>query len=154
MKYYLLGACLLSFSSLLPAADESLVLEGVGILGQYRYAFVKYKKQSIRVVPNEHLDDWVIEKIEPRSIFVRNKKQNNGELLEFNMDSINIEPPPPSTPAIPTLANAPNKSATPSVTAKPQPAFKPRVIKDEDVPPGHRRVRTPFGDVLVKDDKK
>jgi len=161
MCVYLLG---IGWLNAVKAAEEGLVLEGVGIIGEHRYAFVNYKKQSFKVVPQETVDDWLIEKIEPRAIFVRSLKTEKGkegkknELLEINMDSVSVEPLP-TTPKTPTnnpfQANkTSNESLKSPVAAKPKPAFKPRVIKDEDIPPGHRRVRTPFGDVLVKDDGK
>ncbi len=135
------------------AAEVGVSLEGISILGAQRYAFVSYKNQSFRVAPNDQVDDWLVVKIEPRAIFVRNVKDEKGVEQKIDMDNVTAEPlvvaPQPLTPAAPVLP-MPTSAGLPE--AKPAPAFQPRVIKDEDIPPGHRRVRTPFGDVLVKDE--
>ncbi len=75
-----------------------------------------------------------------------------------------VAPPPPSTPppnpfALAAMSAANN--ATPEELAKHEEEiakrrevyqnFQRQVIKDEDVPPGMRVVRTPFGDRLVPD---
>lgn len=156
----------LGFAASASMAQEALILEGVGIIGEHRYAFVNYKNHSFRVTPKDMIDNWLIERIEPRTIFVRNVQSPKGdeakknELLEINMDSMSTEPLPEppkgsgifQTPTIPITR--PQPATPPAAKPQPQPAFKPRVIKDEDIPPGHRRVRTPFGDVLVKDESK
>ncbi len=164
MKNTILIVVFLGFGGSLGALEQGLILEGVGIIGDQRYAFINYKNQPIRVAPQATVDDWLIERIEPRKIFVRSLKKVEGQenqenkLIEINMDSMGTAPPSPDsskTPPHPSQAMPTNQhTPPPPVAAKPQPAFKPRVINDEDIPPGHRRVRTPFGDVLVKDDKK
>lgn len=92
------------------------------------------------------------------------KKVATLELKSRN--AIPVTAPPPSQPVSPppnpfALAAATANNATPEELAKREEEiakrreiyqnFQRQVIKDEDVPPGMRVVRTPFGDRLVPD---
>jgi len=62
----------------------------------------------------------------------------------------------PKQPIVPVVENPTELQQKPENLPdqrRPQQPFKRRVIKDEDVPPGMRVVRTPFGDRLVPDKK-
>jgi len=130
-----------SFSLLLnlfsPLQAEELFLEGVSILGSKKTASVVYNEQTISLHKGDSIGDWRVEYIEERSIKLKDKA---GKLHTVELHS--------------SLSNdkaSENTEVTELSDVKKNKGFQPRVIKDEDVLEGHRRIRTPFGDVLVKE---
>jgi hypothetical protein len=145
---------LLTFSPGVLSAE--IYLEGISILGAKKKAFVTLDGENLAVSPGEALGDWLVERIEPRSIFLRKpapEGQPEGELKELELHNRLAEEPAASpplaiTPPSPFGAPAEGSQAVPLPPVEP---FQPRRIAPEDVPPGHHVVNTPFGDVLVKD---
>ena len=110
---------------------------------------IDYNGQSLNVKINDPLGQWQIKTISAREVILYSPKTKKTKMLTLLL------------PAANELAKiqAQKKAATPKSVAdngdnKNKKSFKPRVIDDKDIPEGHRRVRTPFGDVLVKNDKK
>ena len=98
---------------------------------------------------------------------IKCNKEDNGKTVLLSLQRQQALPPKPVTPVQPSSAQSPatgsssNRPATTleEIRARREEArkkreelyknFQRRVIKDEDVPPGMRVVRTPFGDRLV-----
>jgi hypothetical protein len=75
------------------------------------------------------------------------------------MPNTNAPPPPMSAEDNPFIqaikARAEQQALDPNAaTHTAPPPYEPKRIADEEIPPGHRRVRTPFGDVLVKEEQQ
>jgi hypothetical protein len=160
-------------------AAEEMSLEGIVILGQQRSAVVLNNGKQITVKAGDALGDWTVDAIEARQLFLRNVKGERKELkLKTNlnaaaptdakttegMSGMGMQTqgmttnPPSLSPNNPfAAAAAAQAAAAKNVTPAPptgQPTgqgFQPKKIEDKDIPAGHRRVTTPFGDVLVKD---
>ena len=114
-------------------ADE-LFLEGVSILGNKKSASVVHNDQSLSLRQGDKVGDWVLERIEQRSIYLKDKA---GKLQVLELHS--------------SVSSGNTNVASDDSKPEKHNSFKPRVIKDEDVPEGHRKIKTPFGDVLIKD---
>jgi hypothetical protein len=169
MKKWLLPVVASCFSLQAAIAAEDMSLEGIVILGQQKSAVVLNNGKQVTVKAGDALGEWTVDAIEARQIFLRNVKGERKELkLKTHLTTGNPSDKPADgmgmqgMPAAPVnnpfaAAAAANAAAAKGATPAPatgQPAgqgFQPKVIEDKDVPAGHRRVRTPFGDVLVKD---
>ncbi len=117
-------------------ADE-LFLEGVSILGSKKTASVVYNEQPMSLHQGDNVGEWTIADIEERSIKLQDKA---GEIHTLELHS--------------SLNKAGEDEVNPTEElsdVKSGAGFQPKIIKDEDIPEGHRRIRTPFGDVLIKD---
>lgn len=136
--FYLLGCCL-AFNSISSAYAEELFLEGVSILGSKKTASVVYNQQAMSLHKGDNIGEWIVDLIEERSIKLRDK---DGKVQTLELHSSINDSPEEVAPASAPADLTDIKTGT---------GFQPRVIKDEDVPPGHRKVRTPFGDVLIKE---
>lgn len=83
-----------------------------------------------------------------------NKPAEGMGMTGMGMAGMNPVPPannPFAAAAAAQAAAAKKETAAPSTGQPTGQGFQPKVIEDKDIPAGHRRVRTPFGDVLVKD---
>jgi len=129
----LMTLLLYAFSTQLSHADE-LFLEGVSILGSKKTASVVHNDQSLSLRQGDKVGDWTLERIEQRSIYLKDKA---GKLQVLELHS--------------SMSSGATEAATDTGKPEKYNSFKPRVIKDEDVPEGHRKIKTPFGDVLIKD---
>lgn len=167
----LVASCF-SLQSVVAADDMSL--EGIVILGQQKSAVVLNNGKQITVKAGDALGEWTVDAIEARQVFLRSAKGERKELkLKTNLaagtsspenkpadgmagmqQGMNATPPPVNNPFAAAAASAAAAKGTTSAPAAGQPAgqgFQPKIIEDKDIPAGHRRVKTPFGDVLVKD---
>lgn len=176
MQKWLLPVVASCFSLQAALAAEDMSLEGIVILGQQKSAVVLNNGKQVTVKTGDALGEWTVDAIEARQILLHNDKGARKELkLKTHLSSGNPTDKPadgmagmqgmPAAPAVPPANNpfaaaaaanaAAAKGATPAPATGQPPAagqgFQPKVIEDKDVPAGHRRVRTPFGDVLVKD---
>ena len=139
----------------LPVLSADIYLEGISILGVKKTAFLSVDNEKVEVVEGDAVSEWVVEKINQRSIFLRGKtsegSKEKGELKELALHSRLGENVVPSGESEQVAAPAaPKESAIPQPSTVPQ-TFKPPRIDPKTVPPGHHIVSTPFGDVLVKD---
>ncbi len=173
MQKWLLPVVASCFSLQAAWAADDMSLEGIVILGQQKSAVVLNNGKQVTVKAGDLLGEWTVDAIEARQVFLRNAKGEHKELkLKTNLNAggspapeakptdamagmgMNAAPPANNPFAAAAAANAAAaKGATPA-PATGQPAgqgFQPKVIEEKDIPAGHRRVRTPFGDVLVKD---
>jgi len=133
-------------------AEDTLILEGVSIIGSYKTAFLSVNGTKISLNKGDYAGGWRIEEVEPRLIKLRSDK---GEAKELALQSRLSEVPPKQAETPQPNNGDNNANNTPPADGEkdknaPQP-FQPRQIDDKDVPAGHHKVRTPFGDVIVKD---
>jgi len=152
MSFHPLWFLLICFSLALSgnayAAEKKakISLTGVMILGEYKMAMIDYNGQNLNLKTDDPLGQWQIKTISAREVILYSPKTKKTKVLTLLL------------PAANELAKiqAKKKASAPKPVANNnnKKSFKPRVIDDEDIPDGHRRVRTPFGDVLVKNDKK
>jgi len=127
-------------------AKDTLVLEGVSIIGQFKTAFLSINGTKVSLNKGDYAGSWRIEEVEPRLLKLRSDKGESRELaLHSRLSEV------PATVITPPKAKS-KASDKKDNKNTPQP-FKPRQIDDKDIPAGHHKVRTPFGDVIVKDNK-
>ena len=127
--------------------------------------------EGIRIKENANGYDYYLLKVEPRQIQIeypkespcRDSNDQKGLKCAENQKTAMLELK--SLKALPQQAQPKPKTKAKTNQAKKRDNandkrkqlyrnFKRRVIKDEEVPPGMRVVRTPFGDRLVPDNKK
>ncbi|MEY3219014.1 MAG: hypothetical protein RIT27_371 [Pseudomonadota bacterium] len=157
--------------SFVHAADD-MSLEGIVILGQQKSAVISNNGKQITVKIGDSLGEWTVDDIEARKVQLRPTADAKGARRELKLNTHinpaanpdakptdkpadNMTAAPPSNPfaaaAAANAAAAKNATPAPPTGQPPAQSFQPKVIEDKDIPAGHRRVRTPFGDVLVKD---
>ena len=175
MQKWLVPLVASCFSVQVALAADDMSLEGIVILGAQKSAVVLNNGKQVTVKAGDTLGEWTVDAIEARQVFLRNVKGERKELnLKTNLNAATPSPDKPAdgmtgmqgmnaAPPVPPANNpfaaaaAANAAAAKGATPAPatgQPAgqgFQLKVIEDKDIPAGHRRVRTPFGDVLVKD---
>ncbi len=130
---------LLSFvSTQVLAAD--LYLEGVSILGKKKTAMLVVDGGKITADEGEELGvgGWILAKVDKRSVTLKNAQGTEQQVLELHQKaSLGVSAAPTVNPAAPAAQTLPQA----------QPTTPPA-----EAPPGFRKVRTPFGEILVKDD--
>ena len=140
--------------ALLVATDVAaeMRLDGINILGSSKSAYISVDGQRSRFREGDSMNGWTLERVMPRSVELRTP---SGELRTLTLRGVGDDTAPgEGQPA------AKKKVAEKKPKAEPKPAkpagseYSPRVIDDRDVPPGHRKVRTPFGDMLVDESKQ
>lgn len=138
-RIILTAACLIGAN---PAIASEISLEGITILGKNRSAHLSVDGSKVTARAGEKVAEWTLHKIEPRVVHLQ---APDGEIVQMALHTrlSEVPPKPESKPTPP--------ASDPKTEEKAK--FTPRRIADEDIPPGKRRVRTPFGDVLVDDEK-
>lgn len=122
---------------------ENIVLEGISAIGDKRTAHFSIDGVKVPLKEGENVGEWIIAKINKRSVMLRDPANSAGK--DAPLTEMSIHTPVPLVSATPNKAND-----------KPTPPPGPTLIPDDQIPPGQRRVRTPFGDILVpiKDESK
>jgi len=128
-------------------------------------------KDSNTPIKLKGFENYTLLKIEPRRVHLaypdeapcqKSSLEANGVECQADGSAIltlvrrqAIAAPKQPPPQIPIAVNPPEelqqKPENLPDQRRPQQPFKRRIIKDEDVPPGMRVVRTPFGDRLIPD---
>ena len=132
VRYFIMLFCTVCFSTQLLAAD--IYLEGISVLGKKKTAHLVVDGAQMSAREGEYVGDWQIVEIASRAVTLQSDEGTSVLPLHSRLDP-NQEP----VAEPPTAVNPP-----------PTPAQQLRVIDDADVPEGYRKVRTPFGDLLVK----
>jgi len=154
MKFNLwLLCCVLMFNHVAAMADD-IYLEGISSIGKQRVAYLFVNKTKFSLQEGENFTRWKVTRIGQRSIFLADIKGKETELVLHNRLS------PESLDGMIPVAAMSAESAAPANSPKTpsQSDSQPESKSDknppvEDVPPGYRKVQTPFGEVVVKDDK-
>lgn len=109
---------------------QNIYLEGVSVLGDKKIAYLTIDDEKVAINEGEEIATWKVARIERRAIFLVSPDGKETELqLNTNLKVAEEK-------AAETIVNVPNVP----------------VIKDEDVPEGYRKIKTPFGDyVILKD---
>jgi len=121
------------------AQASEVYLEGITLLGKNRSAHLSVDGAKVTVHIGDKVAEYTVYKIEPRLVSLQTP---DGAIVEMALQTrlSEVLPKPEAQPAPPPDQPEANKPAQ---------TFTPRRIEDSDIPPGKRRVRTPFGDVLV-----
>ena len=161
-----------------PPPQKDFTLRGISIIGsqksvilqavdgkQYLRRWLTTGPTPIQGIPG--YEDYAILKIEPKEVHIRYPekspcRRNNEKvgikcnpdgsaILGFMHRNPIIQAPPPSPTQAQNSEEDEDAEAKKARLKEVYKNFKRKVIKDEDVPPGMRVVRTPFGDRLVPD---
>ncbi len=124
------------------AADD-IYLEGISSLGKQRVAYVLVNETKFSLKEGERLTGWKVTKIGQRSVILADAKGSETELMLHNRMS------PES--ASPELVEKTEKNVQPTPAEKKVTEDAP-APPNEDVPKGYRKVKTPFGEVIVQED--
>lgn len=134
-KPLLLALCLMMPLSALAADD--IYLEGVSVLGVKKTAHVVINNVKLMVKEQDYVGEWEVVKITDQLVTLRNEA---GELSSLALHS-RLSP----------VTEAPAAEAVPATEKTDEEVFKEVTdITDETVPEGYRKVRTPFGELLVR----
>lgn len=128
-------------------AEDEMYLEGISVLGKDKSAYLSMKGGKIQVHVGERVGSWKVARIEERSVFLTTDK---GETTELPLYS-----------RLPVSNNQENENEeSPEVGDKKGEADKPEKEAEHspmtnvpEVPPGYRKVHTPFGDFVVKEEE-
>ncbi|MEN9460765.1 MAG: hypothetical protein RIS84_785 [Pseudomonadota bacterium] len=141
MKKLAVGLITLCCSLQSFAAEISL--EGISAMGEKRLAHFSMDGSKVSLKEGDNIGEWVLAKVGKRSVFLRDPAATN--VKDAPLTELFIHSP------LPTVAAA-AAAGKPSDAVVPPPG--PHIIPDDQVPVGQRRVRTPFGDILIKDEPK
>jgi hypothetical protein len=154
MKFNLWLLCCVLMVNPVAAMADDIYLEGISSVGEQRVAYIFVNKAKFSLKEGENFTRWKVTRIGQRSIFLSDIKGKETELVLHNR-----LPPESLDGIIPVAAmSAENSAPANSSTTPSQSDSQPENKSDknppvEEVPPGYRKVQTPFGEVVVKDDK-
>ncbi|MEZ5672360.1 MAG: hypothetical protein R3E08_08205 [Thiotrichaceae bacterium] len=147
MKPSLWLLCCVLMAGQAHAEADNIYLEGISSVGKQKIAYVFVNETKFSLKEGENLTRWKITRIGQRSIVLADSGGKETELVLHNrmppepVDDMSAENTTPDKP-VATDAKSDKKSDKNQDT-------KPT----EDVPAGYRKVQTPFGEVVVKEDK-
>ncbi len=153
MKLNLWSLCCVLMVNPAVAMTDDIYLEGISSVGKQRVAYLFVNKAKFVLKEGENFTRWKVTRIGQRSIFLSDIKGKETELVLHN------RLPPESDGVMPVAAmSAENSAPANSSTTSSQSDSPPENKSDknqivEELPPGYRKVQTPFGEVVVKDDK-
>lgn len=117
-------------------------LEGISAMGEKRLAHFSMDGSKVSLKEGDNIGEWILAKVGKRSVFLRDPAATN--VKDAPLTELFIHSPLPAVGA----------AAKPAEAAVVVPPPGPHIIPDDQVPVGQRRVRTPFGDILIKDEPK
>ncbi|OUD15061.1 hypothetical protein TPSD3_05040 [Thioflexithrix psekupsensis] len=126
---------LLCFILPLPTmAQDDIYLEGISVLGDKKTAHVVVNGTQFMVKEQDYVGEWQVNQIEERTVMLSNEE---GKISTLALQSrlTPVEETPADTTGTPTEPPA-NTAEVPA--------------SGEDIPEGYQKVRTPFGDLLVR----
>ena len=114
---------------------EELYLQGVSVIGERKTAYIakiteQMEEVRITVVEGDSLGQWLVARITPKFVILESEQ---GEEKQLHLHS-----------ALPVEENLSQEDTANS------PQFTRPVIPDQDIPPGYKKIQTPFGDFLVR----
>lgn len=136
LKTVVISLLLIVFSSN-SWGEEEIYLEGISVLGDQKNAYISMKGGKISVSEGDSIGIWQVARIEERSVFLTTE---NGEATELPLHS-----------RLPLPETETEEEPSP----KPQPETEQSEADETtlEIPPGYRKVHTPFGDFLVKEEQ-
>jgi hypothetical protein len=157
-----------------PPVQKDFILRGTQIIGDRRSVTLetptgKRLQQSLHnhdATTLKGFPGYVLHSIDPREIrlsypadapCLENRPEKGVQCESETLAVLTLQrgkPAPPKAQApvsIPQAVPPPVQVMPGAPVAIPPPGqqFQPRIIKDEEIPPGMKRIRTPFGDRLV-----
>lgn len=161
-----------------PKKQVDFMLMGTQIIGTRKVAYLQTPdgKSVIRqtlnpkgATPISGYKGYFLREVENREVQIaypseapcqEHRKDKGVKCKNKNLAVLTLERGKPSPPRAPQAAPMLVPGQPQAVPAQPVnaaeqqlsqqgQAFKPRIIKDEEIPPGMKRIRTPFGDRLV-----
>lgn len=157
---------LMTFFPLSTWAEDDIYLDSISMLGSQKSAYLSTKDGSkTEVREGDKVGIWMVVKIEEQSIFLT---MESGKTIELTPHSrlpiaddqdpklVVDQAPPLTDPELPSDTQALEEKSPPvteKVAEEPPPAETPAPAKAEEIPPGHRKVHTPFGDFIVKEEE-
>jgi hypothetical protein len=144
MKLNLWLLCCVLMASQAHAEADDIYLEGISSLGKQRVAYVFINAAKFSLKEGENLTRWKITRIGQRSIVLADAGGKETELVLHNR----LPPEPSEASMVATSENPPDTKSDKDAKAN-----KDHAQASEDVPAGYRKVQTPFGEVVVRDDK-
>lgn len=146
MKFNLWLLCSVVMAHQVYAADD-IYLEGISSVGEQRVAYIFVNKTKFSLKEGEQFTHWTVTKIGQRSIVLADAKGSETELVLHNrmpsepapppVEKVEENAPPAPAPTEPTEHKTDKSADTPTT---------------EDVPKGYRKVKTPFGEVIVQEE--
>jgi hypothetical protein len=130
--WYLGWLCLvLPLSSM---AQDDIYLEGISVLGDKKTAHIVVNGTQFMVKEQDYVGEWQVNQIEERAVMLRNE-QGAVSTLALQSRLTPVEAPPVNA------ADAATESLADTAEVP---------VSGEDIPEGYQKVRTPFGDLLVR----
>lgn len=135
--------------------SESIYLEGISVVGAEKNAFISWEGGKVRVSEGDAVGMWHVKQIAQESVLLT-ATGGQQTMLPLHARLESVEVTVPEDGFSPESDEIPENAAAVEIEAPPEPVpsktFQRHIISDEDIPPGHHKVHTPFGDFLVKDD--
>lgn len=129
------------------AEADDIYLEGISSVGKQKVAYVFVNETKFSLKEGENLTRWKITRIGQRSIILADSGGKETELVLHNR-----MPPEPVTEM--SAENTPSDKPVATDAKSDKKSDKNQDAKSTgDVPAGYRKVQTPFGEVVVKEDK-
>jgi len=135
----LLGTILISFP--IWAEEDEVYLEGVSILGNQKSAYLSMRGDKVTVREGDAVGAWQVTHIKENAISLITKQGESTELpLHSRLPTISEEEPAEEEPT-----PEPEEAETESDASQPEEAA--------EIPQGHHKVRTPFGEFVVPNEE-
>ncbi len=166
MKNTIFICLLMTFFPLSTWAEDEIYLDSIDMLGSQKSAYLSTKDGSkTEVREGDKIGIWMVVKIEEQSIFLT---MESGKTIELPLHSrlpttddqdpklVVDQAPPLTDQELPSDTQALEDKSSPveeKVAEEPPPAETPPSATAEEIPPGHRKVHTPFGDFIVKEEE-
>lgn len=127
---------------------EDIYLEGISVVGAKKQAYLSLDGIRVVVSEGEAIGSWQVQQIIHKAVLLstENGKQTTLALhtrlipMEEKGAHLEVSLPIPEEP-VEVIVEPPPVPEIP----------QPQEISDEEIPPGHRKVHTPFGDFIVKE---
>lgn len=160
----------MTFFPLSTWAEDEIYLDSINLLESQKSAYLTTKDgNKTEVREGDRVGMWMVVKIEEQSIFLT---MESGKTIELPLHSrlpialdqdpklvVDQAPPltdhelPPDTQALEEKSPPVEEKVEEKVAEEPPLAEKPTPATAEEIPPGHRKVHTPFGDFIVKEEE-
>lgn len=146
-------------------AEEEMYLEGISVVGKEKSAYLSLTGEKFQVHEGETVGDWKVAKIEQHSIFFTTEQGKTTELRLYNRLPLSKKSATGEGATEPgVIENSPDvkidEDETAATTNDQTSSIEREQVEKtkttspsestETVPPGYRKVHTPFGDFVVK----
>lgn len=147
--------------------EEEMYLEGITVLGNHKSAYLSMKEGKATVREGDMVGPWQVTRIKQNSIFLVTNKGESTELLlhsrlpipsensetEVELSEEQLHPDPRE--GLPEEEEASNETTIKSEDSNAQVAKEVSSevsSQEKEIPKGYRKVRTPFGEIIVPEE--